>query len=78
MTTGPNEIMRPIHDRMPVIIGARDWTTWLDTQCEGDDSMSILLAPFAADEMEAWPVSRRVSSAREEGMDLIERLTESP
>ncbi len=75
MTTGPNEVMKPIHDRMPVIIGARDWTTWLDMQREGDHSLSILLAPFAADAMEAWPVSRKVSSAREEGAELIEHLT---
>ena len=75
MTTGPNEIMKSIHDRMPVIIAARDWATWLDTQREGDNSMSIFLAPFAADAMEAWPVSRKVSSAREEGAELIEHLT---
>lgn len=74
MITGPNEVMKPIHDRMPVNIGAHDWATWLDTQRAGDIPMSILLAPLPTDAMEAWPASRRVSSAREDGVELTERM----
>lgn len=68
VTTAPNALMRPIHDRMPVIIARSDWETWLSPNVEDP---SGLLAPFPADEMQAWKVSRRVSNAREEGADLI-------
>ena len=75
MTTGPNEIMKPIHDRMPVIIGAVDWAIWLDPQHNDAELVSNLLAPYATNAMEAWPVSRKVSNAREEGAELIEQVT---
>ena len=53
ITTSPNEVMRPIHDRMPVIIGKEYWATWLDPKV-GD--VGAMLAPYDAAAMEAWPV----------------------
>lgn len=71
ITTSANDILQPIHERMPAIIGREHWTDWLDP---GHADVAALLAPSAAAEMQAWPVSRRVSSAGEEGAGLIEAV----
>jgi putative SOS response-associated peptidase YedK len=59
ITTGANEIARPTHDRMPVIVEAGDWPLWL-----GDDEGNAgeLLRPAGDEVLKAWPVSRRVNS----------------
>ncbi len=71
ITTGPNDIMAPIHDRMPVIVAPEDWQAWLDAPA---DNVAGMLAPFQSDAMQAWPVSRRVSKAREDDAGLIEPI----
>jgi putative SOS response-associated peptidase YedK len=71
ITTGPNAVMTPIHDRMPVILRREDWARWL-APGTAMEQVSPLIAPAPAEVMQAWPVSRKVSSAREEGPDLIE------
>lgn len=71
LTTGPNEVMAPIHDRMPVILPPEAWATWLSPAADLAE-ISAMTSPAAAAEMQAWPVSRKVSSAREDGPELIE------
>jgi putative SOS response-associated peptidase YedK len=66
VTTGPNELMEKIHDRMPVILAPEDWDTWLDPDAE-PAALLELLRPFPAEKMAARPVSRAVSNARNEG-----------
>ncbi|MBL8485490.1 MAG: SOS response-associated peptidase [Rhodocyclaceae bacterium] len=73
VTTGPNAVMAPIHDRMPVILGAGEWRTWLESP---PDEALALVRPCAPEMLRAWPVSRRVSRAAEEGEDLILPLAE--
>lgn len=70
ITTSPNAVMVPIHDRMPVFVGPDQWQAWLDPAVPGDQ-VAELLAPYPAEAMEAWPVSKRVSNARDEGEGLI-------
>ena len=71
ITTGPNDVMKPIHDRMPVILRREDWPAWLSP--DGDSKrVAAMIGPAPAEAMEAWRVSRKVSSAREEGAELIE------
>lgn len=68
ITTGPNDIMRPVHDRMPVIIPRNDYEVWLT----GDSVHALdFIRPYQADEMQVWAVSKRVSKYTEEGADLI-------
>ncbi|MFA6310002.1 MAG: SOS response-associated peptidase [Sterolibacterium sp.] len=71
VTTGPNEIMAPIHDRMPVIVGPDHWKDWMTAPAE---EIKKLVASYPAEGMQAWPVSRRVSRAGEEGAELIESV----
>ena len=73
VTTGPNAVMAPIHDRMPVILQRDDWPAWLSP--EGDGArVAAMVGPAAAELMEAWPVSRRVSNAREDEASFVEKL----
>ena len=69
ITTGPNEIMAPIHDRMPVLIAPVNWTAWLSAPAE---NVSPLLAPYPAESMEAWRVSRWVNKTSSDDPALIE------
>ena len=63
ITTDPNQLMEPLHNRMPVILQRRDYDRWL---APGDPSQLPvdLLRPFPAKEMKAWPVSHRVGNVR--------------
>ena len=65
LTTSPNELMEPIHNRMPVIIEPADYSMWLDP---GDDPAHALhlLRPYPAQEMEAYAVSTAVNNPRNE------------
>lgn len=72
ITTEPNELMRMIHDRMPVIIPASDYCDWLDPENQDAESLKVFIRPFPADLMTAHPVSPRVSNPRNEGEELIE------
>lgn len=73
VTTDANELMEPIHDRMPVILAPEAWSSWLDPGTPTWEVKS-LLRPAPAEGMRAWPVSRDVSNARSEGPRLIEAV----
>ena len=73
VTTDAAPSIRKIHERMPVVLAEADWDRWLDTAFSDTDTLSGLLKPFAADELEAWPVSREVNAPKNQGPDLIEK-----
>ena len=62
LTTEPNELARPIHDRMPVILAPADYALWLDPALEVAAELRPLLRPFPAAAMTAYPVSTRVNN----------------
>lgn len=74
ITTEPNELMRTIHDRMPVIIPTSDYCDWLDPENQDTESLKVFIRPFRADLMTAHPVSTRVSNASNEAKELIESV----
>ena len=73
ITTTPNELMAPIHDRMPVLLAGEQFETWLDPAVRDPETLCRHLLPAPARSIVAWPVGGRVNSARHEGPDLIER-----
>jgi putative SOS response-associated peptidase YedK len=73
VTTAANALMTPIHDRMPVIIGADVWRIWLDAPAE---TVRPLLVPAAEQSLVAWPVSRRVSRTENDDVGLLEPLSD--
>ena len=76
LTTDPNELMEPIHNRMPAILEALDYPRWLDP---GDPARPPvdLLRPFPAEKMVSFAVSDRVGNVRINDPQLLERLEPS-
>lgn len=69
VTTEPNELLRGIHNRMPVILPPDAMGTWL----HGEDPVELrrLLRPFPADRMKAIPVTPRVNNVRHDAPDCL-------
>ncbi len=76
VTCAPNELIAPIHNRMPVILAPTLEATWLDPGAKPEDLFE-LLAPAPAGELEAREVDDLVSDVREDGSALIAPRTES-
>jgi putative SOS response-associated peptidase YedK len=72
LTTDPNELIAPIHNRMPVILYPENYELWLDPDVREVDLLSSLLGPYPEDAMEAYPVSRRVNSPANDEPSCIE------
>ncbi|MGD9723663.1 MAG: SOS response-associated peptidase [Pirellulales bacterium] len=72
VTTDANELLRPLHDRMPVILDDEACRRWLDQACDSAEELEPLLHPFAADAMLAFPVSTAVNSPRRDEPECIE------
>jgi putative SOS response-associated peptidase YedK len=51
VTTSPNELIRPIHDRMPVIVGKEFEERWLDPSFFDTGELLAILKPYPAEEM---------------------------
>jgi putative SOS response-associated peptidase YedK len=62
LTTLPNELLRPIHDRMPVILPPRAFELWLEPDVSDASHLKPLLCPFTAAEMSAYPIGTQVNS----------------
>jgi putative SOS response-associated peptidase YedK len=71
ITTGPNEVMTSIHNRMPVILRREDEAEWLDPEVT-DPGIVALLQPYPAETTMAQPVSSAVNNTRNNGPELIE------
>lgn len=74
ITTEANELMRGIHDRMPVILEPGDHDAWLDPANQATDRLKTLLRPCPAEMMAAHPVSTRVNTPRNDEPALLEPL----
>jgi len=77
LTTRANELLRPIHDRMPVILPERAHERWLDAKVQSAADVQDLLAPFPADRMQVHPVGLHVNSPRNDDPRCIARISPS-
>ena len=73
ITTTPNALTAPIHDRMPVILPMERRAAWLDPAMSPEELQSFLV-PFDPSGMEAYPISARVGSPKNNDAGIIERL----
>ena len=64
-----NDLMRPIHNRMSVILDPLSWEAWPDPANHDQAKLQSLLQPYPADAMTAWPVSTRVNNPRHDAPD---------
>jgi putative SOS response-associated peptidase YedK len=72
ITTEPNELMAPIHDRMPVILSIRGYAQWLDPSPQAPERLQSLLLPYPAAEMSTFPVSLLVNSPANDRPEIIQ------
>ena len=71
ITTEPNSLMATIHNRMPAILTRDAEAAWIDPELTEAPAVLDLLHPYPPEQMEAYAVSSLVSSARNEGPELI-------
>ena len=71
ITTKPNKLMEPIHDRMPVILRREDEAIWLDREKQDVELLHSLLVPYPEEEMFAYPVAAMVGNVRNDVPECI-------
>lgn len=75
VTTTPNSLVEPVHDRMPVILEPKNEAVWLDKGLLDPAFLQPLLTPYPASEMEAYPVSPDVGNVRNDTEACVLELT---
>ena len=73
ITTDPNEVMEPLHNRMPVVLAPNDYERWM-APADPAKLPVDLLRPYPAEEMTAWKVSAAVGNVRNNEPSLTERI----
>lgn len=68
IVTDANDLVRPIHDRMPVIIDPADYEFWLDPGIQEPEALRPLLVPHPVGRMECNPVLQEINSAEHIGV----------
>ena len=74
ITTSANDLIRPIHERMPVILPRDFEELWLDGDMEDSGALAGVLTPYPDDAMEAYEVSSLVNSAANDGPEVLARV----
>ncbi len=74
ITTGPNRLMAPIHDRMPVILPPEAQALWLRPEPQEASLLQPLLVPNEDEPLEVWEVSRVVNSPTNDVAACVERV----
>lgn len=70
VTTDANDVMKPLHDRMPVILLPEDYGLWLAKGTESELVRQLIL-PFPSSTLRIHPVSKTVGNVRNDGPELI-------
>lgn len=73
LTTEPNDLMKAVHNRMPVILEPKDYDLWLDVKVK-PELLQPLLHPYVAEEMTAFPVSKVVNKPTNDTAECINSL----
>ncbi len=78
ITTEPNEVVKPLHHRMAVILHESDYDMWLSPDELGDEALKPLLRPFEADRMDVYEVSTLVNNVANDSAACIEPVDSPP
>jgi putative SOS response-associated peptidase YedK len=73
LTVPANDLLRPLHERMPAILGPEDFDRWLDPDLSDPETVKPLLRTFPADMLESYPVSTFVNRPANDGPRCVER-----
>jgi len=74
VTTAANDLLAPLHDRMPVLLAPDRWAGWLGENPATDAELKAMLKPYPGSAMAFWPVDRRVGNVRNDSPDLFAPL----
>lgn len=74
ITTAPNALMAPIHNRMPAILGRDEEEFWLNPDETEAERLLPLLKPYPEEQMKATTVSRAVNNVRNDGPGLVQAV----
>jgi putative SOS response-associated peptidase YedK len=74
ITTQANDFIKPIHDRMPVILKPSNYEEWLDAGERHPETLAHLLVPYPNNEMAAYPVSQAVNSPQNDQPECIKPM----
>jgi len=75
ITGPPNDLVKSIHDRMPIILPPEAYDLWLEPREMNTGLLTELLKPYPAEQMAAYPVSTRVNTPANDDPSLIERAS---
>ena len=76
ITTVANDLIQPLHIRMPVILAPEDYVLWLDADVRDVERLQTLLRPYPAEAMEAYPVSTRVNNRANDTPECVEPIAQ--
>ena len=76
ITTPANELLAPLHGRMPVVLPPNRWAAWLGEHRLGetpatDSELKAMLKPYPGSAIAFWPVDRRVGNVKNDSPDLF-------
>ena len=74
LTCPANARLRPLHERMPVIVREVDWSAWLDHRVEGLAPLRAICRPDDAARWSAYPVSTRVNRVKNDDPGLLDEV----
>lgn len=74
ITTEPNDLMKTVHNRMPVILEPKDYDFWLDSEVKKPELLQPLLHPYPAEQMMAFMVSKAVNKPSNDTAECINSL----
>jgi putative SOS response-associated peptidase YedK len=75
ITTEPNDLIAPIHSRMPVILAPTAYDQWLNPTFQHNESLKVLLRPYPRDELMVYPVSILVNNPRHDVPQCLEPVS---
>ena len=74
LTTEANAFVRPIHNRMPVIVDPGDYDLWLETEPDRTGALARLMRPYSGDRLTAFPISTWVNSPKNDDARCVEPI----
>lgn len=77
LTTTSNDLIIPLHDRMPVILGPQDIELWLDPNVTDPELLKPHFRPYPSDFMEMYPVRDLVNSPKNDSPNCLEPVAYS-
>ena len=78
ITTAANDLVRSVHERMPVMLAPEEYDRWLDPDFGNKEQLQVLLRPYSATAMSCYPVAPIVNNPRHDDPRCIEPLPSAP